>query len=82
MYTISFRPTHKHGNADTLSRLLVKDPEGKDEDVPTELVLLMKAMDQMPITAENISKWTQSDPLLTRVYRPLYPKWLAILREW
>ena len=76
-YTISFRPTHKHGNADTLSRLLVKDLEGKDEDVPTELVRLMEAMDQMPIRAENISKWTQSDPLLTHVYRPLYPKWLA-----
>ena len=67
-YTISFRPTHKHGNADALSRLPIKDSEGKDEDLPTELVLLMEAMDQMPITARNIRKWTQSDPLLSRVY--------------
>ena len=55
-YTISFRPTHKHGNADALSRLPIKDPEGKDEDLPTELVLLMEAIHQMPITVDKEPK--------------------------
>ena len=68
-YTICFPPTHKHGNADTLSRFSIKDPEGKDEDLPIELVLLMEAMNQISIIAENIQKWTQSDELLSHVYR-------------
>ena len=51
-----------------LSRLPIKDSEGKDEDLPTELVLLMEAIDLMPITAGNIRKWTQSDAFFTRVY--------------
>ena len=74
-YTISFRPTHKHGNADAFSRLQIKDPEKKEEDLPTELVLLIEAMDQMPITAVNIWKWTQSDQLLTRVDRYTQKGW-------
>ena len=42
-YTMTFRSTHKHSNADTLSRLPTENVE-VEEPVPTELVKLMEAM--------------------------------------
>ena len=52
-YTMAFRPTHKHSNADALSRLLTENVE-VEKPVPTELLKLMEAMDTMPIMAETV----------------------------
>ena len=73
-YTMAFRPTHKHSNADTLSRLLTENVE-VEEPVPTEFVKLMEAMDTMPIMTETVKEWTQKDPLLARVYRYVQFGW-------
>ena len=43
--------------------------------VPTELVLLMEAMNDLPIKCENIKDWTRRDPLLSRVYRYVQHGW-------
>ena len=52
-YKIEFRPTYKNGNADAFSRL-PRPVVANEEIVPTELVLLMEAMNDLPITCENI----------------------------
>ena len=57
-YTMDFWPTHKHNNADALSRLPTESVE-IEEPVPTEFVNLMEAMDKMPITTETRSMDTE-----------------------
>ena len=52
-YTISFKPTSAHGNADALSRLpLPVQPAQTPE--PMETVLLMKQLASSPVTAQHI----------------------------
>ena len=74
-YQITFRPTFKHSNADALSRLPLETMEDKADDLPSELVLLLENMDKLPITARAIAKWTQSDPILSRVYKYTQNGW-------
>ena len=52
-YEIVFRPTHKHSNADAFSRL-PSSSTTEEESTPTELVLLLEAIEKMPITGEDI----------------------------
>ena len=73
-YIMAFWPTHKHSNADALSRLPTESVE-VEEPVPSELVKLMEAMDTMPITAETVKEWTQKHPLLARVYKYVQFGW-------
>ena len=73
-YQIIFRPTHKHCNADALSRLPVPTIE-EEENTPMELVFLMEAMENFPITADNIKVWTEKDTILSRVYRHIQQGW-------
>ena len=47
----------EHGNADALSRLPL--PKGiSSTSIPVESVLLLKQMNEMPVTAEHIKTWT------------------------
>ena len=49
-YSLSFRDTHSHSNADALSRLpLPIAPE--EEDPPSEAILLMKHLAESPVTS-------------------------------
>ena len=54
-YKILFHLTHKHSNAEALSKLL-SPITLVEEPVPIELILLMKAMDKMPIIMEKVSR--------------------------
>ncbi len=52
-YTMGFRSTTRHGNADAMSRLPL--PEKPDTTpVPAELVLLVEHLQDSPITASQI----------------------------
>ena len=73
-YKIIFRPTHKHCKADALSRLPVPTI-GEEEDTPMELVFLMKAIENFPITADSIKVWTEKDTILSRVYKYAQQGW-------
>ena len=64
-YKILFRQTHKRSNADTLSRQ-PSPTLSAEEPVPTELILLMEAMDKMAITGESIKDWSQKNPTLSQ----------------
>ena len=61
-YTISFRSTTKHGNAEAMSRL-----PSSNTPVPSELVLLIKNLNKAPITSDQIAGWTHKDPTLCNI---------------
>ena len=62
-YTISFRPTESHSNADALSRLPLQHA---DEPVPAvpETVLLLEQLDEGPFTAQQLKPISEFFPML------------------
>ena len=73
-YTIAYRPTQKHGNADAMSRLPLVD---KPINVPVhqELFLLIESLQNLLFTNKDIREWTRKDPLLSIVYRHIQFGW-------
>ena len=65
-YSITFRKTQLHQNADALSRLPLPEAQ-KESSSPPELVLLMEHLDDSPVTAHHICVWTRRDPVLSKV---------------
>ncbi len=65
-YSISYRPGEKIVNADGLSRLPLPNTP-KEAKVPAEVVMLLETLLASPILAVQIRKWTDRDPLLSRV---------------
>ena len=73
-YTIRFRKTEEHGNADALNRLpLPVTPS--DVPTPAELVLLMEHLDDSPVTAQHVRTWTRKDPVLSTVLQYVLHGW-------
>ena len=65
-YTISYRPGEKIANSDGLSRLpLPETPQ--TISLPNEVVFLLQTLQSSPISAEQIKRWTDRDPVLARV---------------
>ena len=65
-YTLTFRNTKAHANADALSRLpLAAKPAEHFE--PAELVLLTTHLENSPVSASQISEATRKDPVLSTV---------------
>jgi len=54
-YTIVFRSTSKHANADAMSRLPLPDKPASTP-VPAELVLMIEKLDEAPITSAQIGQ--------------------------
>ena len=75
-YTLKFRGTQLHKNADALSRLpvAVKMP-AKEE--PPEPVLLLEQLYYAPITSQQIVTWTRQDPNLLPLLQVLQQGWPA-----
>ena len=73
-YTLCFKPTAAHANADALSRLPLPST-ASSIPMPAETVLLMETLEASPITAADIRMWTRRDPLLSRVYRYVEGGW-------
>ena len=73
-YTLKFRPTAQHANADALSRLPL--PEKPDNvPFPGELVLLIDHLAEAPITAAQLKVWTAKDHLLSKVLHFIRHGW-------
>ena len=73
-YTIKFRTTEKHGNADALSRLpLLKEPT--EVPTPEELVLLIRYLDDSPVTAAEVQTLTRKGPTLSLVKQYVLQGW-------
>ena len=73
-YTIAYRSTTKHSNADAMSRLPLPNTPAKTP-VPAELVLMIEKLDEAPISSKQISNWTQKDPLLSKVLQYIMLGW-------
>ena len=73
-YTLLWRSTKQHENADAMSRLPLPEKPLKTP-LPAELVLLMEHLEESPVTATQIRMWTRRDPLLSRVSRYLHEGW-------
>ena len=73
-YKLQFRGTQSHQNADALSRLpLPETPH--DVPQPTELVLLMEHLQDSPVSANDIRRWTRQDPVLSSVLEFVQTGW-------
>ena len=69
-YTLCFRNTTAHANADALSRLPLPEEPVKTTS-PPELVLLAEYLAESPVTANDIRTWTRRDTELSRVLQYL-----------
>ena len=65
-YTLQFRPTTQHANADALSRLPLPE-KPISIPLPGELALLIDHLAEAPITAAQLKAWTAKDKLLSKV---------------
>ena len=73
-YKIEFRPGQQHGNADVLSCLPL--PASVEETSPPgEVVLLMETLHNTPVDSKMIRRWTDRDPVLSKVRRLVQSGW-------
>ena len=73
-YSVSFKPSTSHLNADAISRLPLSDVP-VDPPVPPETVLLLEQILESPITVDEIRNWTQRDPTLAKVHHFIMSGW-------
>ncbi len=80
-YSIRFRPTEKHGNADCFSRLpLGPDPRFDREEMTSEIVGQLEE-DGNPITAREIAAASRRDPILSKVIHMVQSGWSEVQPE-
>ena len=73
-YTIEFQPGQQHGNADVLSRLPLPTTV-EETSPPGEAVLLMETLHSTPVDSNQIRRWTDRDPVLSKVRRLVQFGW-------
>ena len=59
-YTVQFRPTKAHANADALSRLLLKGTESKEYFANTNL-LTIEQIEALPVTSLQLKSATSHE---------------------
>ena len=73
-YTIQYKPTAQHGNADALSRLpQVTTPDALCSD--QEVHVIQRVVEKLPIRATDIQQATRRDPVLSKVLRYTVQGW-------
>ena len=77
-YTIEFRPTKHHANADGLSRL----PLGSRKEAALDYInnFMVGQIQAMPVTAEQVQAATRRDPVLSQVFRYVQDGWPATVQ--
>ena len=73
-YTINYKCGEEHANADAMSRLPLPDPLPEVPD-PPEMVLLMEHLASTPVSAQQIKKLTDWDPVLSEVKKFVLQGW-------
>lgn len=67
-YSIEYRNTANHGNADGLSRLPLSAPStSTDEETDACNVFYSSQFENLPVTCDTVRKETQRDPVLSQV---------------
>ena len=72
-YDIEYRSTHKHANADCLSRLPLNDHVRNEHDEVHEIHQLQ--LESLPVSVDQVRKATRSDPILSRVLEYALTGW-------
>ena len=73
-YKIAFKPSSSHCNADGLSRLPLEEAPAEVPQ-PAELVFLMEHLQDGPVKAHEIRRWTRQDPMSARVLQFIQSGW-------
>ena len=73
-YTLAYKPGEHHSNADVLSRLPLPDAP-MDVPTPGDTVLLTECLAALPLTASQIARWTDRDPVLAKVRDNIQRGW-------
>ena len=73
-YTLAFRNTKAHTNADALSRLPLAVKPGEHFE-PAELLLLTTHLEISPVSASQIAEATRKDPVLSTVSQYVSQGW-------
>ena len=73
-YSLIFKRTADHGNADAMSRLPLRDTAPEVPE-PAEIVLLMEKLEASPVTAERIKAWSRTDPVISRILEFVHTGW-------
>lgn len=74
-YTIEYRNTKVHSNADGLSRLPLEREIRNEEVVDPVGVFNLMQFDPLPVTVDNVRRETQKDPVLAQVYEMTSKGW-------
>ena len=79
-YDIQFKSTKAHGNADGLSCLPI--PKVTQEGATQEVSLFNIAqINCLPVTAAQVAKTTQSDPVLSKILQFVKQGWPTVVSE-
>ncbi|CAB4022196.1 Hypothetical predicted protein, partial [Paramuricea clavata] len=73
-YTIRYKNTKLHGKADGLSRLPLHSETPEEEPDPVGLFYATQ-FEPLPVTAEQVKRETQRDPLLVKVHELVMKGW-------
>ena len=76
------KKTSQHGNADGLIRLPLTEPDEEQSEVPTEVVLLVEALEDAPMTYAQIQRWTKRYRLLCKVSQFILHGWQEERNKW
>ena len=76
-YSIEYKNTTQHGNADGLSRLPLEEAHDKERVDPVE-IFQVSQMEVLPVSADMIHQATQRDPIFSRVMEHTKQGWPAV----
>ncbi len=79
-YSLEFKRSSTHSNADALSRLPLPDM-AQSVPLPAETVLMLDQLRDMPVTTDQIRRWTHRDPTLSRVLQFVQSGWPTRVEE-
>ena len=77
-YEIEFKPTEKHCNADSMSRLPLPISTEKEEELSEVSLYSLQLVETLPVTANHICKMTRNDPTLSKVFQYTMSGWPSI----
>ena len=65
-YKLIFKSGHKHGNADSMSRLPFQSDDCEESSV-LEIYVLMTELCHSPTTSEDVARYSAQDPIIAKV---------------
>ncbi|XP_033740319.1 uncharacterized protein K02A2.6-like [Pecten maximus] len=80
-YDIEYKSTHKHGNADSLSRLPLDVKHSDNEEDKTVNAIHIHQLEQLPVTQSQVRRETTRDPVLAIVLQTVMSGWQEELSD-